>query len=108
MCGKLSLRCCSQVCEEPAFIDTKPFIQQATLLLSSPQQKQHSGPRSASAATGSSKLEKQQHKLVQLPGVQLRNSSLSGGGLGLFAAADLPAGTVWNKADAEASLVITR
>jgi hypothetical protein len=36
------------------------------------------------------------------------SSSRPGGGLGVFAARDLPAGTVWNKEDAAHSLAVTR
>lgn len=49
--------------------------------------------------------------ITQLPGVQIANSSAPrtvATGLGLFAARDISAGTIWNKADAEHSLVITR
>jgi hypothetical protein len=53
--------------------------------------------------------------LVQSLDVYIGNSSSSsssssrpGGGLGVFAARDLPAGTVWNKEDAAHALTVTR
>jgi hypothetical protein len=48
--------------------------------------------------------------LVQSLDVYVGSSSSSrpGGGLGVFAARDLPAGTVWNKEDAAHSLAVTR
>jgi hypothetical protein len=68
-------------------------------------------PKPGSSASHHGKEgEEHHHPLVQLPGVHISRSAVPGavGGLGLFAAAGLPAGTVWNKADAETSLVITR
>ncbi|KAF6250963.1 hypothetical protein COO60DRAFT_705304 [Scenedesmus sp. NREL 46B-D3] len=46
--------------------------------------------------------------LVQSPDVYTANGSSPGGGLGVFAAQDLPAGTVWNKEDAAHALAVTR
>lgn len=46
--------------------------------------------------------------MVQLRDAYVANSSSPKGGLGVFAARDLPVGTVWNKEDAMHSLAITR
>jgi hypothetical protein len=46
--------------------------------------------------------------LVSSPDVYVSNSSSPGGALGVFAARDLPAGTVWNKEDAAHALAVTR
>jgi hypothetical protein len=88
--------------------DCPEFMQQQ-------QQRQTAGKRGEQAASSQQPQEEWNRAvLVQTLDTYVGSSSSSssssgpGGGLGVFAARDLPAGTVWNKEDAAHALTVTR
>jgi hypothetical protein len=77
------------------------------------QQQQTAGDTDERAASSQQPQEEWNRAvLVQSLDVYIGNSTSSssrpGGGVGVFAARDLPAGTVWNKEDAAHALTVTR
>ncbi|KAF6256325.1 hypothetical protein COO60DRAFT_1702394 [Scenedesmus sp. NREL 46B-D3] len=72
------------------------------------QQQRWEGGSSEQAATELPHEDWNRAVLVQSLDAYVRSSSSPGGGLGVFAARDLPAGTVWNKEDAAHALAVTR
>ncbi|WIA35565.1 hypothetical protein OEZ86_003990 [Tetradesmus obliquus] len=77
------------------------------------QQQGHTAGASGEKAASSQQPQQEWSRAVQVPSsdVIVGNSSSNsrpGGGLGVFAARHLPAGTVWNKEDAAHALTVTR